>query len=941
MIRPSHIFLTALIAVLQSCAARAQFLDSYQNPPGIDWKVIDTPGFEIIYPREIERDAQRVANTLEHALGPVSKTLGQKPDRITLLLSNRTTTANGYVTLAPRYSEWFCTPPPYALLGTGEWFNLLAAHETRHVAQFDKLNDGFTLVMYYLFGESAWGFLSFWSVPGWAWEGDATGVETALSLSGRGRMPDFDRALRTIELSGGRYSYYKAYLGSFADAPVDMYALGYLLTTHMRRNHGADAFSRILRRSTNWSFLPWSFSLMSNSEIDKTAAGIYNAALDELRPLWLKQLEDLKITEGTDLNRARKKCWTNYRFPRYLSDSSIVALKWGLDDIFTLVRLRRDGGEEELCTAALYDDPFDARGHLVVWHEQEAALRWGKSDANAIRRLDVRDGKKRTLASGTRYFSPALSPDLKSLAVVEFTADRKCALVILDAESGVERARIPNPGNDFIQTPSWTDDGKGIVAMRILEKGGKAPTLYDADGGRRRDLLPVSNEDVSLPAVRGKYVLYGSPVSGIDNIYALDMVTGRRYQAVSSRFGAYHPAISPDGSSLAFSNYTPEGFSITEIPFDTASWIPLDRIENKSIGYYEPLIMQESGGDIFADVPARSYESRDYSALGNLINIHSWGLSPESDDNSVKLSLTSRNVMNTFGAAVGFDFNWNEMNGAVMAGVSYAGLYPIMSAGGSYGMRTSSYTAEDGGRKPYTWNEKSARFGLRVPLNLTSGLYQAYLTFGAEIARTQVSNKTAHFADEVNDGALTPLSWSVDLAAGYGWIRDFNPRWGQFFSAVYRHTPFAADRYNGDLFSMRADLYFPGAFSAHSLSVQGAAEWGNPTGYRFASEILFPRGYGERRHELLLKGGVNYAFPLWYPDLHIWSLLNFQRLRVNLFYDHGEAYDNGPRSRYRSAGFELIVDYNLFSLPALLNTGLRGSYLFDEKRWVWTTVIFF
>ena len=90
-----------LLIVYLTFTASAQF----QNPPGIDWKKIDTEHFEVIFPPEITRDAQRVANTLEYVSEPVAKTLAEKPGKISVLLSNRTAQANGYVTLAPRYSE--------------------------------------------------------------------------------------------------------------------------------------------------------------------------------------------------------------------------------------------------------------------------------------------------------------------------------------------------------------------------------------------------------------------------------------------------------------------------------------------------------------------------------------------------------------------------------------------------------------------------------------------------------------------------------------------------------------------------------------------------------------------------------------------------------------------------------------------------------------------
>ncbi|MDF1546917.1 MAG: hypothetical protein P1P88_03795, partial [Bacteroidales bacterium] len=54
--------LTLLLMFLSIFLARAQ-----QNPPDILWKNIKSEHFKVIFPQEIENEAQRVAKTLEWA----------------------------------------------------------------------------------------------------------------------------------------------------------------------------------------------------------------------------------------------------------------------------------------------------------------------------------------------------------------------------------------------------------------------------------------------------------------------------------------------------------------------------------------------------------------------------------------------------------------------------------------------------------------------------------------------------------------------------------------------------------------------------------------------------------------------------------------------------------------------------------------------------------
>lgn len=76
--------------------------DFAQNPGHIKWKYISTSHFEIIFPEEVESEAQRVAHLLEKAYPYVSKSLEVEPPKIPLILQNQSVNSNGFVTLAPR-----------------------------------------------------------------------------------------------------------------------------------------------------------------------------------------------------------------------------------------------------------------------------------------------------------------------------------------------------------------------------------------------------------------------------------------------------------------------------------------------------------------------------------------------------------------------------------------------------------------------------------------------------------------------------------------------------------------------------------------------------------------------------------------------------------------------------------------------------------------------
>ena len=104
------------------------------------------------------------------------------------------------MTFLPRHAEFFTTPEQGFGLGTVDWLDGLAVHEFRHVGQFEKARQGVGRVLGPLLGDGALGVAAV-GVPQWFFEGDAVGTETALTRSGRGRIPSFNVGLRANLLS--------------------------------------------------------------------------------------------------------------------------------------------------------------------------------------------------------------------------------------------------------------------------------------------------------------------------------------------------------------------------------------------------------------------------------------------------------------------------------------------------------------------------------------------------------------------------------------------------------------------------------------------------------------------------------------------------------------------------------------------------------------------
>ncbi len=937
----------ACAIMVAACLAPAMAINANQNPCGLRWRVIVTPHFKVIYPEEIEKDAQRVAATLEHAYPHVTKTLKFKPKRLSVLLYNQSAVSNGMAAYMPRRSQWWNTPPQESFAGTNDWYTELAIHEFRHIVQMDSLNRGFNRALYVLFGEQGAFVMGALSVPWWFIEGDAVGTETALTASGRGRIPEFDVELRALLLSGKRYKYFKALFGSYKDwDPLKSpYLLGYYMTTHVKRKYGPDVWADMMYRATWAPFVPHWFDFMLIKKTGSSAYSLYKDTMDDMERLWKEQLEGLAFTDARPLHKTNPKYWTYNKAPQYAPDGSVITLRYGMKDIYSLMRIDPATGKEtRLCYPGQinFTAPSVAGGR-VAWSEQIPDPRWGQRSYSVIVIYDLKTKKKRTLANNTKLFAPALSPDGKKIAAVEYTPANECSLVILDADTGTELNRYAADEKEFLQTPHWSLDGKSVVFTKINRPRGKAIAIVNADSGLSADIVPYTSQNIYYPVSDGRFIYFVSPHSGIDNIYAVDIATKRVFQVTSRKFGAYYPSLSPDGKKLAFNDVTAEGYTAVEMELDPAKWVPIEKARDRSVKYYEPLIAQEAGGDITRDIPEGTYESKKFNHFTHLFNIHSW--TPMVDPFSEDLSLTvsSRNLLGTTEISAGYNYNWNEKTHAGILGVSYGGLYPVIDASLFYGTRASTYDTSFyyGAIREtyhYKWRELVPSLGLKVPLDLSRSRFGTYLTLGVRGSYIQVYDMQLlpryYTTNRYHNGGFVPISYFASLYNGYKWFADIYPVWGQSIDIVYRHTPFRGHT-KGSLLSVSGTFYFPGILPHHSLFLQGAYELQAPRDYQFASEVLFARGYDYEFSRHTAKAGVNYTFPIFNPDWNLVHVLHFKRFFANLFGDYAVSMvEKGKKLRvteyYRSAGMELCAEMHFFSIEVPFVLGVRGYYRFDQ-----------
>jgi hypothetical protein len=943
-----------------------------QNNPAMKWYRIKTPHFKVLYPEGFETQAQRMANVLEHVQGPESKTMGGPARRIALVLQNQSAISNAFVSITPRRSELYSMPSQnYNFIGNNDWLNLVATHEYRHIAQFNQANRGVNRLLFYLFGYNTLAAASFMAVPDWFWEGDAVAAETAFTPSGRGRIPHFSLVFKTNLMEGRQFNYDKQFLRSYKHNIPDHYVLGYNMVSYLRKRTGnAEAWENITRRAWNWPFIPFTFSRSVYKESGLYVSSLFKQMAADYRVMWKAQLDTIKLTEYALINSRTGKTYTDYRYPMEVGKDSVLVMRSGIGNIEQFVLLNGTR-QKRIFTPG----PMNNTGMLsvnngrVVWNEYRYDPRRRVRTYSVIMAYDLKTKQAHQVTHRSRYAGAALSPDGTKIATVETDSKYKTTLKVVDYLSGLLLRQFANPDNDFISMPRWSEDGKELVAFST-DKVGKHLTFFDYETGSVNKSVYFGDENAGHPVPYKNYVLYNSPISGIDNIYAYNRSTGIRYQVTFSRYGAYNPSVSRDGRYLYYNDQQKNGLDVAKIFLNPNEWKPARNLVKQPGETFQHLVEQEGHPRLLDSVPAITYRPKRYSQLANTLNIYSWGAYLNNQDlTEVSAGITSQDVLSTTSMNVGYVYDLNERTGAWRAGISYQRLFPILDFqvtkssrvvdldSLSYRKISGSDTINVRDKLIFRWDEKNIEAGMRLPLVTTSSRYSSSITLFNYVGYTSVKN----FRNSIDDGGrLLPVDWPQYFFRDYidhGNLvynrfnftafrllkqnrRDIFSKWGQAIYMNAYNTPYGGD-YSGRLFSFQGRMFFPGFFRHHSLWGYWAyqeseiADVSLNTGrgldnYTFRNTIPLPRGQSISRFEKFYSMSANYTMPVWYPDIHLGPLVNIQRVRTNFFYDYGfgqsRINNRDIQASYATIGAEVKFDINILRLLPQLDIGFRFSY---------------
>lgn len=719
---------TAALCLLAQSAS-AQFFLGGDDPASTRWSYIESPYYKIIYPSELDSVARRYALELEKYRIPVSGSAGFAPgemtrSRLPVILHPYSALANGSVAWAPKRMDFYTSPSGYAPEPM-PWTTMLAIHESRHAAQMQFGLSGCFRPFYYIFGEIFNGALAGIYPDKWLLEGDAVVAETALSQSGRGRVGDFMNYYRIAFDDGDFRNADRWAYGSYWHYTPDHYAFGYMTLSGIRYLYDVPDFSgQLLRHYAKRPYDIVARNTVSRKLTGKRFRDLVSESMSLYHRIWTEDSEKRAPFLPYTGVSAPAKVFTEYE-ENLFADGELYSLKESFNHGRKLVKTDDDGHEKII-------SPFGSNVGMLYWSETLGRIfwsetlpdrRWSLKYDSAIRYLDLKTGKKGTLAREGRLFNPNPSPTDGHIAVTEYTDDGRSHLCILNGQSGSKEISFSLPDSLQLIETAWLDDtiygtalspaGIGIYHLEIshlnrhdnesdIHHEDDCPYMHDDTEYVWKETLAPSPVRFFNFASEGGFLMFTSDRTGTDEVYTMDPHTGEIWQETSTRYGCSDYTFTDDGEYLLCSAADRTGSPVIKIKTDSLLHRKVDFYDRHEYVTADFLSRQEkdlAAGTLIPDsTSVRISQPRKYGKFRHLFNLHSWAPVYFNYDNissgsyeshysyaSLGASAFFQNQLGTFTGFMGYSAHKDPVNTgkwrhSAHVKFTYSGLYPVIEA---------------------------------------------------------------------------------------------------------------------------------------------------------------------------------------------------------------------------------------------------------------------
>lgn len=615
--------------------------------PGVGWTTIETKHFRVHFPERIEDVARRSARILEEVYPDVTGKWNWKPWSYTeVVLVDNTDESNGLSSVLPyNWMLIFVTPPhpDSSLAHYDDWLQMLLVHEFTHIVQIDAVG-GFWRPFRVLLGKTV---SPSGMNPTWIREGVAQYDETIFTSGGRGRGSYSEMIVRTAALSdtfpaideadglGWRWPGYKG-----------AYVYGIKFLQYLIDTYGEDKFLEFDRRVRSSPML---------AMLNHQSRAVYKKTLYELWREWKRMLSE---RYARDRERIEAEGLTPIEpVVKSIRDRQLFVPTPSPDGTKLAYVATTPHGLSEIHVRNLStgDDEIINKGKDAVqlaWSRDGSRLAW--ASMGSYKRYnnyfdlwiydfgaDKKNKHAKKLTNGERGRDPEFSLDGKSLIYVAGNKGTD-SLKSIDIESKEIRVLTPDvPRGTQLANPRISPDGRYIAISAWRPGSGWRIYRGNVDGTAplrltQGDGLTVESRPSWTPD--GRYVIFASDETGINNLYRVPMESGQQERITNVLTGLFQPFVSSDGKIYA-QVYGPTGFEIANVTLPEIGDKKLGKRKNKKTGKKVPPVPSIGKSVV---LPGKGLKSKTASSPASGIDA-AYGANFDTDhDREIEASLRPR-----------------------------------------------------------------------------------------------------------------------------------------------------------------------------------------------------------------------------------------------------------------------------------------------------------
>lgn len=542
--------------------------------PHLKWRTIRSEHFALHYHEPLGLVARRALAIAERAHATLVPVMGHRPHEIThIVLSDNTDSANGSANAIPyNHINLFATAPDALspLADHDDWLNELIIHEYVHVLHLDTIH-GVPALVNKVLGK-VWPPNSI--QPRWFVEGLAVVQESDHTAGGRLRSTTFDMYLRMDALEGQflRLDQISNGVNRWPYGNV-WYLYGSNFLEFVADRHGRHVL-KDMSHDYGGNIVPYSLNRTAKRATGETFDEMYEAFEKQKRDEALA-LKKKVMAEGWVVGQPLTSGGHGSGSAEFVDDGSLLFYESDGEEVSQVRRMWFEPAP----------DVMRARGEWLKLTKREKVVRtsgnaslaaagstWLLSDNDQHRDMyffrDLfalsEEGERTRLTYGMRADHPTLSRDGRRVAfTINGASTSHLAIADVDDIEDTHRILVRSGRFEQIYSPRFSPDDRTIAFSRWQHGGYRDIWLVDVETGaltrithdRALDTAPCFSPD-------GETLYFSSDRSGVANIYAHELASGRTRKLTNVLGGAYEPTVSPDGKILVYSGYRSRGFDL-------------------------------------------------------------------------------------------------------------------------------------------------------------------------------------------------------------------------------------------------------------------------------------------------------------------------------------------------------------------------------------------